>query len=369
MPHTLQRYLFQRFFFTSFYTVTLFVGILIIGNALKDVLPLLASGKIQWSFFFNILVHLTPSLVAYALPLGMSTATLLVLGRLSSHNELIAMKASGLSLYSIMAPLALLTALGTIFALVVNFYWGPAAISYYRSALSNLIRQRPLQFIQAGTFVKDFPGYMFYIEKKRNNWVDQCWLWELDDRQDSGINIFLHSKKGFLRYDAKTHHIILTLLHGSGEKYTTHQGLSESQLITFENTSVALPLETLLGQNTFKKRLDHMKLSELLFQKRLAQTPAQKIPVNLEIQKRTVMSFAILTLIVISIPLGIKLSRAETSANIVLAIGLALAFYFIVMAITWLDTKPQYHPDWLIWVPGFILQLWGIGLFKRALKH
>ena len=122
MLSTLQRYLFKQFFFTSLNTIGLFVFVLIVGNALKEVLPLLASGKIEWSFFFNTLFHLVPSMVAYALPLGMLTATLLVLGKLSSQNELIAMKASGLSLYYILAPLMLLASLGTIFALCVNYY-------------------------------------------------------------------------------------------------------------------------------------------------------------------------------------------------------------------------------------------------------
>ena len=69
MPNTLQRYLFKQFAGASIFTVLLFVFVLIIGNALKEVLPLLASGKIAWSFFFNILWHLIPSMIAYALPL------------------------------------------------------------------------------------------------------------------------------------------------------------------------------------------------------------------------------------------------------------------------------------------------------------
>lgn len=377
MLSTLQRYLFKQFFFTSLNTIGLFVFVLIVGNALKEVLPLLASGKIEWSFFFNTLFHLIPSMVAYALPLGMLTATLLVLGKLSSQNELIAMKASGLSLYYILAPLMLLASLGTIFALCVNYYWGPNSITYYRSALSNIIREKPLKFIQAGTFVKDFPGYMFYIEKKSNDWVDHCWLWELDGSQASGVNVFLHSEKGFLRYDEQQNSIVLTLLQGVGEKYTTHpDGKNEIQTIAFDNTSVALPLTNLLGTGTFSKRLGYMTLSELL-QNRMPVKHAkagtngfsQKIAVNLEIQKSAVMSFAVLSLILIAIPLGIKLSRAETSANIVLAVGLALSFYFIVMAISWLESKPLLRPDMLIWLPNIIFQILGLFLIKRALKH
>ena len=371
MPNTLQRYLFRQFFFTSINTVALFVGVLIVGNALKEVLPLLVSGKVDISFFFNILFHLIPSMVAYALPLGLLTATLLVLGRLSSQNELIAMKASGISLYSIIAPLVLIASCGTLFALCVNFYWGPNSISYYRSALSGIIQKKPLQFIQEGSFVKDFPGYMFYIERKRNDWVDHCWLWELDDRQVNGVNVFLHSEKGFLRYDEKENSIILTLLQGVGEKYSTSAKGIETQSIAFENTVVSLPLRSLLGGNHFTKRLGYMTLSELLQERQKLQDKSKnhRVVIDLEIQKNAIMSFAVLSLVLVAIPLGIKLSRAETSANIVLAVGLALGFYFIVMAISWLETRPQYRPDLLVWLPNISFQILGILLFRRALKH
>ncbi len=377
MPNTLQRYLFKQFFWTSLSTVALFVFVLIIGNALKEVLPLLASGKIEWSFFFNTLFHLVPSMVAYSLPLGILTATLLVLGRLSAHNELIAMKASGISLYAIISPLVWIASVCTLFALLVNFHWGPHSIVYYRSALANIIRQKPLQFIQEGAFVKDFPGYMFYIEKKRNDWVDQCWLWELDAQQNSGVNVFLHAEKGYLRYDTGKNSLILTLLNGVGEKYTTHsKTVMDTQAITFESTEVSLPLETLLGKNAFHKRLGYMTLTELLREKRKVQHStkgtaecAYKITTRLEIERNAVMSFAVFSLVLLAVPLGIKLSRAETSANVVLAIALALGFYFIVMAISWLESRPQWRPDILVWLPNFFFQILGALLFKRALRY
>ena len=373
MINLLQRYLFKQFFFASVYTVSLFVFVLILGNALKDVLPLLASGKIQWSFFFNTLGHLIPSMIAYALPLGILTATLLVLGRLSASNELIAMKASGLGLHVIITPILLIASLGTLFSLLVNFYFGPDSITYYRSSLSNIIRERPLQFIQAGEVTKNFPGYMFFIEKKRNDWVENCWLWELDPRNPTGTNLFLHAEKGYLRYDKESDCLIFSLLNGIAEKYNAQDNGLNSQMILFANTSISLPIQS---NNTFTKRLGYMNLCELMQIKnkyRLAPKNSaayvQKIAAALEIQKNAVMSFAVLSLVFIAIPLGIKVSRAETSANLVLAVGLALCYYFIVMALSWLETKPNLRPDLLIWIPNFIFQFLGLFYFLRVSKH
>ncbi|MDR0755880.1 MAG: LptF/LptG family permease [Puniceicoccales bacterium] len=372
MPNTLQRYLFKQFFGASTYTTFLFVFVLIIGNALKEVLPLLASGKITWTFFFDLLFHLIPSMIAYALPLGLLTATLLVLGRLSAQNELMAMKASGLSLYAIVTPILLIAGLGTLFALIVNFYFGPNSITYYRASISNVIRQRPLQFIQAGTCIKDFPGYIFYVEKKHKDWVENCWLWELDGKSVTGINLLLHAEKGYIRYNQNADSLILTLIHGMGEKHTSQTTSIETQPITFENTSISLPLNPLLGSKTFTKRLGHMHLGELLCAKNTAKNLSHYTPqiaASLEIQKNAVMSFAVLSLIFIAIPLGIKVKRAETSANLVLAVGLALSYYFIVMAISWLETKPHLRPDLLVWIPNFIFQCLGVTLFIKISRH
>jgi lipopolysaccharide export system permease protein len=376
MPNTLQRYLFKQFFWASTCTILLFVFVLITGNALKEVLPLLASGKITWVFFFDLLLHLIPSIIAYALPLGLLTATLLVLGRLSAQNELMAMKASGLSLHAIVAPILLIAALGTLFTLIVNFYFGPNSITYYRSSISNVIRQRPLQFIQAGICIKDFPGYIFYVEKKHKDWVENCWLWELDSKNVTGINLLLHAEKGYIRYNQSTDSIILTLLNGVGEKYASHSTSIETQPIAFANTSISLPLDPLLGNKTFTKRLGYMHLGELLRIKNKYGNATknlshymQKIAASLEIQKNAVMSFAVLSLIFIAIPLGIKVKRAETSANLVLAVGLALSYYFIVMAISWLETKPHLRPDLLIWIPSFVFQGLGVTLFMKISKY
>ena len=179
----------------------------------------------------------------------------------------------------------------------------------------------------------------------------------------------MHSEKGFLRYDEKQNSIILTLMHGMGEKYTTQaNGQVETQPIVFENTAVSLPLNNLLGSSTFVKRLGYMTLTELLQQRRQA-IKNNKIIINLEIQKHVVMSFAILSLVLIAIPLGIKLSRAETSANIVLAVALALSFYFIVMAISWLESKPYLRPDLLVWCPNILFQGLGYKLIRKTLQH
>ena len=83
------------------------------------------AGQLKWLLFFKLMVLLIPYVCAYALPLGMLTGTLMAIGRLSSNNEITAMKASGLGLYQIEAPVFLIATIGVVGAIVVNLHYAP----------------------------------------------------------------------------------------------------------------------------------------------------------------------------------------------------------------------------------------------------
>ena len=70
----------------------------------------------------------------------------------------------------------------------------------------------------------------------------------------------------------------------------------------------------------------------------------------------------------IGVPLGIRVSRRETSANLGLAVGLALGYYVLTVMVGWLDRHPEYHPDVLLWLPNVIFLSLGVWLFRRIEK-
>ena len=83
--------------------------------------------------------------------------------------------------------------------------------------------------------------------------------------------------------------------------------------------------------------------------------------VALTVQDKFSMALAIFTFAFVGIPLGIKVSRRETSANLGIAVILALGYYFLIVAVGWLDQHPEYRPDLIIWLPN--LAFLGIGFW------
>ena len=76
--------------------------------------------------------------------------------------------------------------------------------------------------------------------------------------------------------------------------------------------------------------------------------------VKLVIQDKFTMSLAVLSFALVGVPLGIRVSRKETSANLALAAAMALGYYLLTTMVGWLDPHPEYRPDLLLWVPNLV---------------
>ena len=369
-------------------TVGLFVFVLVLGSVFKEVLPDLLSGRLSVSFFLYIVALIIPGVIPYSLPMGMLTGILMVFGRMSAQSEITAMKSCGRSVYAMVAPVLLLAVMASVFSFFINFYYAPAADYAYKNAIKNVIRSNPLQFIKAGSFVKDFPGYVIYADKSdgRQNRMLGFRIWELDAL--GRANVSIKSDEARVSYDSAADEIVLVLVRGSAERSNSQDPeLLRRPLPSakFDTLEVRLPLNKIIGDAyRAAKPPKRMTFSELVAARETwhrvpleglpeAERPAaaarDRIEINLQIQKNFAMAFSVFSLVVLAVPLGIKASRSETFINLGIAVGLAMSYYMATVFITWLEKYPEIRPDLLIWLPNFLFQGIGAYLLVRAARH
>ncbi len=374
----LDRYILKSVLGACLAAVGLFAFVLMLGNALRDLLGHVLAGQITLATFARLIALLIPYVISYALPMGMLTGVLLTLGRLSADNEITAMRAAGLSLARLARPILLLGVLGAATSLYVNLEAMPRARTQYQRELAAAVRANPLAFVVPRTFIRDFSGYVVYVGDKQGPELRDFWLWELDDQRRT--QRLVRAASGRLDYDETDNILRLTLADAQIEVRPEDrpEDFSEPPLVgTFGRTeSVPLRLDTLFGSSGVRHKLKWMTYTELAAeQQRLAAQPVpageearqarEIMKVRLTLQDKFTTAAAVLTFALIGVPLGIRVSRRETSANLGLAVLLALGYYFLTVMVSWLDRHPAARPDLLLWVPNLLFLALAFRLFRQ----
>jgi lipopolysaccharide export system permease protein len=379
----LDRHLFKSVFGTCAAAVALFTFIVALPNVIRDLVGPLLAGQIDLGTFLHLLAFLPPFAITYALPMGILTGVLLTLGRLSADSEITAMRASGISVLRIARPVFLLGVLGAALALYVNFESMPHARVTYHVVLANAVRSNPLSFIVPRTFIRDFRNHVVYVGEKEGAVLRDIWLWELDDQKR--VKRLVRAESGRIEYDEATNSLIPTLLHAQAEDRDPDnpEDFSKSPKIgsieRFEETRI--PLDTYFRPNEVKVKIDWFNYAQLRAEEeRLASLPPPP-PAEAKQRARDLMrpavvmndklnlSLAVFAFALIGVPLGIKVSRRETSANLGLALLLVLGFYLLTVMVKWLDRHPEYRPDLLLWVPNLLFLALGVWLFRRIERN
>jgi LPS export ABC transporter permease LptF/LPS export ABC transporter permease LptG len=178
-PMLIDVYLLQQFFYYFFVLLAAFV-VIFDAFTLFDLLGDIARNHVSALTVLSYFRYLVPLMVYQLAPLATLVATLVSLAVLAKNNEVIALKASGISLYRLVLPLLLagLLVSGGLFLLDDTFL--PYA-NQRQDALRNEIKGRPAQ-----TYFEPARQWIFGENAKIYNYE----LYDSDRQLFGGLNVF-----------------------------------------------------------------------------------------------------------------------------------------------------------------------------------
>ncbi|HEY5345983.1 MAG TPA: LptF/LptG family permease [Verrucomicrobiae bacterium] len=381
---TLQKYLVGQVFVTLLLTVAVFTAVLLIGNALREILTLLASSHVSPLLMVKAILYLIPFVWVFALPMGMLTATLLVFGRFSADQELTAARASGVSLMSLVMPVLLLSLFCCTLSAWFNMDLGPRCRVAYLDLIKDLKKEIVNNALPEGRVITDFPGYIFFIGKNDGGKLKDVMIYRLADK--TNVDTTIRAPSGQLSPDRANNQLILDLFDATtispnehGDFISNSPRLSLNLSTSDVTNRVNKPsindmtylqlrqelhtLESLhlsVGTNNSPEAL-HAQM-KLLSQQKSDLTEPVRVAMNREVA----FSFACFGFTLLGIPLGIRVHRRETNIGIAIALILVVVYYAFIMLGQSLSSHPEFCPHLIFWLPNFIFQAVGAVLLWRA---
>lgn len=384
----LNRHLFVQFASAVVLSLGLFIFVLVTGNVLRSVVSELANGRLSMPTVFEMIVLIAVGVVPYAMPLGMLTGVLIVLGRMSASNEITAMKSAGMSLRYIISPILFVAFLGVCVSGYINCFWAPRATNQYKTMLKSTFRESPTRLIVPKTIFKEFSGFAIYADAREGETLKNFWLWELD--RDNVPIRFTHAEEAQIRFvEAKDSlyeddSLQISLKNAATEERSRKDpaNVADSPLrfSGIGDATISVSLGQVLGGDgklpKARRKLRWFTITELFQLRREGwradpatdepeKVESDRIAVQVQIQTYLTSAMSVFSLAILGIPLGIRVSRSETFVNIGIALALALIFYLLTTFVSWIE-DPAWRPDILIWTPNILYQIIGAVLLYRT---
>src|SRR5436189_6242105 len=155
--------------------------VLVVGNIFRKLLPLLVNHDVPMEYLITFIAYVLPFSRIFTIRWGLLTAILLVFGRLSADNELIALRANGVSVPRVCVSVWGVAVAVTVPVLRLNVQVAPAAQEKLRSTIFDLATRNPMALFGSDQVIDQFPGRKLYVGKKEGNKLENITVFEINE--------------------------------------------------------------------------------------------------------------------------------------------------------------------------------------------
>lgn len=294
---------------------------------------------------------------SYILPLALFTSVLWSLGRISSDNEITAIKAAGTNVINLIMPLLTLGLLCSLFMVIFNNRLMPGANFERRKALVDIGINNPTATLEAGTFIDSFQKYILFIYKIDGNKLEHIRIYEPLGPGKPARTIIARRGEFISMPDKGV--IKLKLMDGSSDEPSpTNPGVFYK--LNFKTNFINLNVAK-AQQGQVNKKPKDMTMDELRAEiKRVEGGGVDPTPLETEIHKKISLAFACLILVLIGCPLSIMTRQRLKSVNLGLALVIFGVYYLLMLGANALSLEGIVAPQLAMWLPNIIFGLLGI---------
>ena len=370
----LDRYMARQLATATFMAVAVLSVVLVLGNLFKQIFDLLVNRNAPYEFLLTFVSYILTFSMTFTLPWGFLTAVLLVFGRMSAEHELTALRSSGVSMGRICATTFGLALCCVGICLWINLDFAPRKQAAFKEAIYDLAVQRPLAMFDTDRVIDVFPGLKIYIERNDGQQLHNLLVYEVGP--DSEPQKVIFARRGRIHPDPANHRLLLDIFDARFEQRDAGDPQNFSRIrqgITLTKSTLPISLEELYARYKKNRTLTSLTLSDMVSRLRSGASSDGVTPLastelseyRVEINRRFSLSLACLAFGLVAVPLAVGAQRRETAVGFLLSMVVAFTYFLLMLMVGWIKNRPEWHPEWLIWLPTLLFLGLGTHLFRR----
>jgi lipopolysaccharide export system permease protein len=276
---TLDRYILKENFkpFIVSLMVTTFVMLL---DKIIDLLNLIIDKHLDFVTVASIFGLSLPFMLALTIPMAVLLASIMSFGRLSTDNELIACKACGINIYSLMKPVVIASIFLSIFMIYFNNEILPDTNHMLKNLMIKVNYRRPVTAIVPGTFTV-MKNYTIYAKERVE---DELFDIVIYNREKTKFPQTIFAKRGTV-YLSNGGNSLTAILHNGQMHERDEKDPDKYQMSRFKKFTLNLPD---LGYKMNEEGSDYRgdrELSSTAMQKIIDRTKKNIVATESEVEK------------------------------------------------------------------------------------
>jgi LPS export ABC transporter permease LptG len=288
------------------------------------------SHNVAWSTVGEYLINLTPSMVYQITPLAVLIAVLVTFGVLNRNSEIIAMKATGISIYRLVIPVVSISGILALSLFLFDQFYLPQA-NQRQEALRSIIKGRPPQTFlhpeQKWIFGQPRPGeparifYYQFFDRDRSEFANLS-VFEFDPssfaltRRIFAARVFWEPETSSWRFQNGWQRDI------EGTNVTEYHEFKQTSFSEIHEDPGYFQKESLQSQEMNFGQLDR-------YIGDLTQSGFDTMRLRVELWRKIAYPLIAVVMAVLAIPFALSMGRRGSLEGVAVAIAVALA-YFVV---------------------------------------
>ena len=355
----INRYISKRFITWSFFFLLVFIflyEIIDLFEHLDEFLAVKANLKIILKYYLLFI----PSIFVQIIPVAILLSTLLVLGYMNRFNEIIALKACGVSLYTLILPILKLALGFSLITFLVNETIVPssfARLNIFKE--KNWAGQKPSKILHDLTFYGTERKFYYF---KTFNYSEKTieGILVLEYYPNRTIKVRLDAEKAFWQGDG------WLFRNGIIRYFDKQEHLDKEEFFKQKKMNYKESPEDLLRQ---QKKLETMNLFTLIkYTRYLKQNGFRPHQEMVEIQYRLAFPLISFFIILLGIPFALKIHRGGILYGVGISLTLCLFYYACISLALALGKQRGFPPFLSAWSANIIFAGIGLSLLKRTPK-